>query len=120
LTRWPEFLFQGLYADRQIRKQALYHVARDEKRVQLTKTLFIIKSDGRKKQDHEQQYRRERLNCMQKTHIAHSVFATVCEFNCPDIASARRSSCPITRSPGFVPIVANAHALHIIIYDHTG
>jgi hypothetical protein len=43
LTRWPEFLVQSLYADRQIRMQALYHVARDEHLMQLTKTLFIIK-----------------------------------------------------------------------------
>ncbi len=34
-----------------------------------------------------------------------------CDLNSPDIASARRSSCPIIRSPGCVPIVANAHSV---------
>ncbi len=48
---------------------------------------------------------------MRKKLIAHSVFATSCELNFPDIASARRSSCPSTRSPGFLPIVANAHSV---------
>jgi hypothetical protein len=41
------FLFQGLYADRQIRMHAAYHVAGDEKLMQLTKLLFIIKINGR-------------------------------------------------------------------------
>ena len=48
---------------------------------------------------------------MQKKHIDHSVFATSCELNAPDIASARRFSYPIIRSPGFVPMVAIAHSV---------
>jgi len=66
--------------------QALYHVARHEKLMQLTKTLLLVA-------------------------YAHSVFATFCELNSPAIACARYSSCPIIRSPGFVPIVANAHSV---------
>ena len=42
------------------------------------------------------------------------ICSTACALNSPDIASARRSSCPIIRSPGFVPIVANAHSVFAI------
>ncbi len=66
--------------------------------------------DG-KLQDKEPQNRRERLNCMKKKHNEHNVFAMSCELNSPDITSARRSSCPIIRSPGFVPIVSNAQSV---------
>ncbi len=46
-----------------------------------------------------------------KKQVDHNVFATSCELNSPDIASARRSSCPIICSPGLVLIVANAHSV---------
>ena len=39
----------------------------------------------------------------------HSVFTIVCEINCPDIAPARSSSCPIVRSPGVVSTVAHLY-----------
>jgi hypothetical protein len=42
---------------------------------------------------------------------ARSVFATFCELNSPDIASARPSGYPLNRSPGFHPIVANDHSV---------
>ena len=48
---------------------------------------------------------------MRKTLNAHKVLATSCESNYLDIASARRSSCPIILSPSFVLIVANAHGV---------
>jgi hypothetical protein len=62
VTRWPKFLFQGLYAGRQIRMQAAYHVARHENLMQLKTMLLINKklsinkiiSDGKLK-DEEQQ-----------------------------------------------------------------
>ena len=40
-----------------------------------------------------------------------SVVPTPCELQLPVIASARRSSCPINRAPGFLPIFANAHIM---------
>jgi hypothetical protein len=45
---------------------------------------------------------------------AHGVFGMLCELNSPGIASARRSVCPISRSPGAIPIIpilANAHSV---------
>jgi hypothetical protein len=44
LTRWPEFHCQGLYDDREVHIQALYHVARDENLMQLAKTRWIIET----------------------------------------------------------------------------
>ncbi len=51
---------------------------------------------------------------MQKKLITHRMFATFCELNSTDINSARQSRCPIIRSPGLVPIVANAHSVFAI------
>jgi hypothetical protein len=47
----------------------------------------------------------------------HSVFATACEMNAPDIASTRRSSCPIIRSPSFVPVVENTYSVFSTTFE---
>jgi hypothetical protein len=48
---------------------------------------------------------------------AHSVFATTCDLNCPNIASARRSSYPIIRSPGFLPNVEYVHIVFATTFE---
>jgi hypothetical protein len=39
------------------------------------------------------------------------LLAIYCELNVPGISSIRLSSSPITRSPGFRPIIANTHSV---------
>jgi hypothetical protein len=46
-----------------------------------------------------------------KCRITQSVLATSCGLNSPDIVSTRPSSSPISRSPGFLPVVAYAPTL---------
>jgi hypothetical protein len=48
---------------------------------------------------------------------ARSVFATTCDLNCPDMASARRSSYPIIRSPGFLPNVEYVHIVFATSFE---
>jgi hypothetical protein len=45
------------------------------------------------------------------------VFATVCGFNSPDIASTRLFSCSIIPSPGFLPIVVYDHRVFTTSYE---
>ena len=62
-------------------------------------------------QDKEEQNRKGRLNYRQKELIAHSVFATACELNSPDIVCNRR--CPVISPPPAAPAAQSAHSVVI-------